>query len=299
MYRGASAPRVFLEVKAVRLFQLANLRTARAALLALLGALAIGPVLAQELPESLENNTTRLQGDQITFCLDSTSVGAPFDHAVAEAIAGALLVKAAFVDAPTGFPIDGGGYLAELKIVMANKCDVLLGISLQPNFPYPDWATPTRAYADIPYVLAVKDPSYNSLADIPRNKRIGTELASIGEYAFITYSQQQPQDQRWVRLPYADSKLMLKRLLDGTLGGMILWNPVLNQVTGGNPQSMGVRAISTAPVPPSSVLVAGLVSSRDAFLRSQLDEAISSLIGDGTIQSLLDANKMGGKPAPR
>ncbi|HEV7719217.1 MAG TPA: hypothetical protein VGO70_09615 [Arsenicitalea sp.] len=262
-----------------------------------LGLAGVTTAIAQDLPESLDSQTTRLQGDQITFCLDRASPGAPLDEKVGQAIADALLVKPVFTDAPSGFPIDAGGYLAELKIEMSNSCDVLLGISLQPNFPYPDWATPTRAYVDIPFVLAVTNPNYKSLADLPRTQPIGTALGSVGEYTFITYSLQQAVDQRWRRLPYADPVLMLKRVKDGTLGGMVLWQPTLAKITNGDPAAAGVRIIPTDPVPASSVQVAALVSSRDSFLRTQIDDAINSLIGDGTIQSLLDQAKFTGKPA--
>jgi polar amino acid transport system substrate-binding protein len=265
-------------------------------LAAVLLSLATTAASAQELPESLESQSTRLQGDQITFCLDRTATGAGLDEKVGQAIADALLVKAAFTDAPTGFPLDAGGYLAELKIVMANKCDVLLGISLQPNFPYPDWATPTRPYATVPFVLAVTNKNYKSLADIPRDKLLGTALGSIGEYNFITYSLQQPENQRWRRLPYADPNLMLKRVKDGTLAGMILWQPSLLKITAGDPVAAGLRVIPADPVPASSVQIAALVSSRDSFLRSQIDEAIGSLVSDGTIQSLLDQTKFQGRP---
>jgi len=269
-----------------------------AALLALstaTGALA----QAGGLPEQLQHNTRRLQGDQITFCIDEQSVGAPFDHRVGEAIASALLLKAKFTRAPSGFGFDAQGYLDELQIVMANECDVLLGVSLQPNFPYPEWATPTRAYAQVPFVLAVTDPGYTRLSDIPKDKTIGTALGSIGEYAFITYNQQLPEDQRWRRLPYADAKLMVQRLKDGSLGGIILWGPSLSRAVGGNPADAGLRIIDTSPVPQSFVLVGGLVSSRDAFLRSQIDQAIGSLIDDGTMQSLLDEFGYQGKPGPQ
>lgn len=269
-----------------------------AGLLALAGA---GSAFAQAggLPQELQNNTTRLQGDQITFCLDEQSVGAPFDHRVGEAIASALLLNAKFTRAPSGFGLDAQGYLDELQIVMANECDVLLGVSLQPNFPYPEWASPTRAYAQVPFVLAVTDPSYNSLADIPKTRKLGTALGSIGEYAFITYNQQLPEAERWKRLPYADPKLMVTRLKDGTLGGIILWGPSLSRAVGGNPADAGLRVIDTSPVAQSFVLVGALVSSRDTFLRSQVDSAISSLIADGTMQSLLDEFGYQGKPGPQ
>ena len=251
------------------------------------------------LPQELQKNTRRLQGDQITFCLDERSVGAPFDHRVGVAIASALLLNAKFTRAPGGFGLDAQGYLDELQIVMANECDVLLGVSLQPNFPYPEWASPTRAYAQVPFVLAVTDPSYNSLADIPKTRKLGTALGSIGEYAFITYNQQLPEAERWKRLPYADPKLMVQRLKDGTLGGIILWGPSLSRAVGGDPASAGLRVIDTSPVAQSFVLVGALVSSRDAFLRSQVDDAIGSLIADGTMQSLLDEFGYNGKPGPQ
>lgn len=272
-------------------------RIVLAGLLALFG---VGAAFAQAggLPQELQNNTTRLQGDQITFCLDEQSVGAPFDHRVGEAIASALLLTPKFTRAPSGFGIDAQGYLDELQIVMANTCDVLLGVSLQPNYPYPEWASPTRAYAQVPFVLAVTDPGYKSLADIPKTKTLGTALGSIGEYAFITYNQQLPEAERWRRLPYADPKLMVKRLQDGTLGGIILWGPSLSRAVGGDPAKAGLRIIDTTPVAQSFVLVGALVSSRDAFLRSQVDNAIASLITDGTIQSLLDEFGYAGKPGP-
>ncbi|AKR56749.1 hypothetical protein GCM10011321_43390 [Youhaiella tibetensis] len=259
------------------------------------GALAQGGGLPQE----LQHNTRRMQGDQITFCLDEQSVGAPFDHRVGEAIASALLLKAKFTRAPSGFGLDAQGYLDELQIVMANECDVLLGISLQPNFPYPEWASPTRAYAQVPFVLAVTDPSYNSLADIPKTRKLGTALGSIGEYAFITYNQQLPEADRWKRLPYADAKLMVKRLKDGTLGGIILWGPSLSRAVGGDPAKAGLRVIDTSPVAQSFVLVGALVSSRDTFLRSQIDDAIASLISDGSMQAMLDEFGYQGKPGPQ
>jgi polar amino acid transport system substrate-binding protein len=130
-----------------------------------------------------------------------------------------------------------------------------------------------------------------------RSFAIGTSLGRIGEYTFITCSLQQAVDQRRRRLPYADANLMLKGVKDGTLGGMVLWQPSLAKVTNGDPAGAGLHGIPTDPVPASSVQVAALVSSRDSFLRSQIDDAINSLSGDGTIQSLLDQTKVGGKPA--
>jgi polar amino acid transport system substrate-binding protein len=263
----------------------------------LLGTIAGAAFGQDDVPQELLNQGTPLQGDQITFCLDRTSPGAALDQKVGQAIADALLVKAAFVDAPSGFPIDATGYLAELRILMSNQCDVLLGIALQPDFPYPDWATPTRPYAEIPFVLAVADPNFKSLADIPRDRPLGTALGGLGEYNFIVYNEQQPEAQRWRRFPYADPVLMIKRVKDGTIAGALLYQPALIKATNGDPAAQGIRTIPSDPVPQATDRVAALVSSRDSYLRSQIDEAIGSLITDGTMQKLLDSVKFAGKPA--
>lgn len=258
-------------------------------------AVLAGAALAQDgtVPPQLLGTQRPLNGDTIRFCIDASSVGAGFDRAVAKAIADVLLVKATFVQAPAGFPLDAGGYLDELQLTMSTECDALAGISLQPNMAFPEWASVTRAYADVPFVLVAADPSYHSLGDIPRDRIIGTAIGSIGEAVFLTYIAQLPANQQWRRLPYADPKLMLTRLRDGTLGGMILWQPVLSRLG-----DIGdVHTISSAPAPESSVLVGMLVSSRDQFLRGSIDEAIGALIADGTIATLMQQFGYAGEPA--
>jgi ABC-type amino acid transport substrate-binding protein len=268
---------------------------AQAAFLVLLTA---GQALAQTsgIPEQLFNTTRPQQGDTIRFCIDQRSIGAKFDHAVSQAIADALLLNAVFVDAPTGFGLNADGYSDELRLAMNNECDAMAGMSLQPNSPLLEWATFTRAYAEIPFVFAVTDASYNSLNDIPKDRTLGTALGSVGESAFITYQSTQSENQRWRRLPYADPRLMLTRLLDGTLGGILLWGPALSFITDGDPAGAGVRIVPTDPMPASNVSVGLLLSAQETFLRSQMDQAIGSLIADGTLQGLMEEYGIVGTP---
>jgi len=198
--------------------------------------------------------------------------------------------------APSGFPLNGGGFLQEVQLAMSTTCDMLSGITVQADPPYAGFASITRPYATIPFVLAVTDPSYASLASIPHDKRLGTAIGSRGEQALLIYQTQLPEAQRWRRLPYADPELMLRRLKDGTLAGIILWQPTLHKLLGDDPAASGVHTIPLDPVPDASVMVGALVSNRDTFLRSQVDQAIDSLVADGTIARLMEEFGFEGTP---
>jgi polar amino acid transport system substrate-binding protein len=133
----------------------------------------------------------------------------------------------------------------------------------------------------------VANTEWQRLGDIPKSVRLGTALASLGERNFIVYNEQQPKEQRWVRLPYADPNLMATRVLDGTIGGMVLWQPVLARLIAERPEAAQLRVIANDPMGDSVVQVGALVSSRNGFLRSQVDETIDALVADGTIDALL------------
>lgn len=260
---------------------------------------AAAPAMAQDnaVPQELLPNTRRLQGDAINICIDTLSVGAPFDKAVGQAIADALFLTPSFPQGPGGFGLDAMGYMEEMQIAMNNTCDLFMGISLQPDSTFPDWATVTRSYAQIPFVLVVTDPAYTTLTDIPRDKFLGTALGSIGELRLITYVSQLPQAEQWRRLPYADPALMLQRLKDGKLAGMYIWQPALAKIAP-DLAAAGLKIIPTDPLQPVNVDVGALVSSRDSFLRSQVDDAIASLVADGTIAGIMTEQKLSGAAGP-
>ncbi|WP_417247881.1 substrate-binding periplasmic protein [Celeribacter sp.] len=265
-------------------------------ILALIFALNCVAAYGQNAPQIYLDNTRRIQGDEIRVCVDDTAVGAPFDRAVAEAIGQALFLNVVFDKSPSGFPINGGGFLEELQIRMNKNCDLVMGMSLQTGNLYPDWVSPTRVYATVPYVLAALDPSYESLSDIPNDHFVGTSLGSSGEWAFITAMSQRAEGQRWKRLPYADKALMLERLRDGRLSAILLWQPMLQKLLSGDPDAADIRVISPEPIEVATVRVGGLVSSRDDFLRSQIDSAIDALIQDGTISMIMDDLGFEGTP---
>jgi ABC-type amino acid transport substrate-binding protein len=245
----------------------------------------------EELP-----NTSRQSGDTVHVCFDRTSLGRAFDEDIAHAIAGALFLKVEVIEGFGGFPLTGDGLLDEVTVAMNNSCDLFMGVSVSPNSPVSTAFSLTRPYATLPFVLAVANPDWRSLADIPKTLRLGTAMASIGEMNYITWAQQQPRTGRWVRLPYADFDLMTTRVLDGTIAGMILWQPALTRIQNQRPEAKTLRVIANSPIPASETRVGALASSRNPFLRNQADQAIDSLVADGTIAQLLEKHGYRGRP---
>lgn len=244
-------------------------------------------VQAQILPQQLQTQEREVQGNRIRACVDDYSAGGKLDRAIAQAIGDALFLEVEYKEALRGFPLDGDGYLAELQIQLNNECDLFMGVSVQPNMPFPDWALITRPYAEVPFVLVTDKPDYNSLGDVPYGLTIGTALASLGERVFATSVAQRPEDQRWKRLPYADFELMTTRMREDKLAAMILWHPSLLQLAEKVPDVADLRVIAMDPVPQANVLVGALISTRNTFLRTQVDNAIAELSADGTIDQIL------------
>lgn len=254
--------------------------------------LLAGSVQAQTsgvLPEEM-SNTRRLAGDSINVCFDATSLGRAFDEDVAHAIGDALFLDINVIEGFGGFPLNGDGFLDELALAMNNSCDVFMGVSISANSPFSDAFSLTRPYATIPFVVAVANADWQRLGDIPLDLPLGTAMSSLGEMNYITWAQQQPKPERWVRFPYADFSKMATRVLDGTIAGMILWQPALAQLLADRPDVAALHIVANDPIPPSAVSVGGLVSSRNTFLRSQIDQAIDALVADGTIAALLAAH---------
>lgn len=237
-------------------------------------------------PEEL-SNTRRQAGDSINVCFDRTSLGRPFDEAVAKALGDALFLDVKVIEGFGGYPLNGDGFLDELTLAMNNTCDMFMGVSVSENSPVSEAFSITRPYATIPFVLAVKDPAWQSLNDIPKDQRLGTAMASMGEMNYIIWAQQRAKPESWVRLPYADPNLMATRVLDGTIAGMIVWQPVLARLQQERPEAAALRVIANSPIPDSEVRVGALVSSRNGFLRSQIDQAIDALVADGTLDALM------------
>ncbi|WP_421952928.1 hypothetical protein [Pelagibacterium sp.] len=261
----------------------------RAALALSLSVTAGMPAMGQvsnNVDRSLLDAWRLTTGNTIRFCQYDTSPTLEFDRALAEAAAQQLLVNAEFTVLGSAYGI-GGEYAAEdLFVSLTNDCDVIFGMGLAANM-YPVEFISTRPYAGFSYVLAVADADIEGLGDIEGGEKVGALVGSFGFGALGRYIATLPADQRLLALPYGDTELMVTRLLDGTIAGMVVYGPSLVEFRNEHPNEGEIFIRPLADQIGADVDIGGLLLTRNGYLRTLLDEAIALMIEDGTIAALL------------
>lgn len=234
----------------------------------------------------------RLSGDSITFCLDPRDSGHTVDREVARSIASALLLKPEFYVVDRKLVTED---VTNIYIELVNHCHVYLGLRLLPG-TYPDWLVPTRAYYEASYVLAVADPSWHVIGDIPRSRPLGGVLGTAGDIRLLSYINARPPNQRWARHPQSSDESGLRAVVAGDLGGALVWAPALWELERDTPAFGDLTTIRVKGVS-DPIGVCGAVLMGNAYLRSSLDDAIRSISSDGTVQKILERFDYPARPA--
>jgi len=231
----------------------------------------------------------RTVGDKPVFCSNGTSILSEFEGDVAAAIAGALFLDHefyAFETVPPTPPLDFRLALTQTQIFLAlsERCDALMGYTLLTD--YRDWMVPSLPYLSTRTVLAVREDSpYQRMADIPFGQRIGTRMASLGDNYLANWIAGKADDARWRRTNYPNHQLELDRLIDGSVEAALVWEPALARYRTEHPDA-AIRVIDDLAFPiDRSDFVLALRSTED-FFNSQLNQAIRSLVEDGTMERL-------------
>ena len=248
---------------------------------------AAQPVLAQYampyIPPERYQERRWLEGDKVTFCIWSVSPTSDLDRRVAEEIGALLLLEVEIHEFTNAVPQVDEAFWEQILIQLSESCDAVMGFALVTAI-VPDWLTPTRSYYDGPFVLAVTDPAYTRLGDVPPGSRIGSLLYSTADLRLIEYSAVRPEAERWRRLPFTDPGQMIDFLRRGTIEAGLIWAPSLGQVA----DTDDVRAVPLDPVAAPATPVGMVLLSHNLFLRGQLDLAIAALIEDGVVDRILD-----------
>jgi polar amino acid transport system substrate-binding protein len=266
-------------------------RLAAAILLAMLAAVASAPIRAQEIPsrDLFQERGRGGQGNKITFCVNGAAMMAPFDMALARELGSMLLLTAEVIDIKIWRPTEPLDYrlpltLEDIYIEFAERCDGIMGFTLAQG--YPEWMTLTRPYLVTRTVVATTTPSYRSLADIPVTRPLGTRILGGVDNQVSMYLQSQPERSRWRRNAYYNNKVLIDRLIDGTVAAAFVWEPALYRATDGKLEAAGLRIIPS-PFPLYETEIGIAVRSHDMFLSTALGQAIEALRADGTIDKLL------------
>lgn len=263
--------------------------------------LLLGFALAQEppVPRDLLSNRRSVQGDALTFCLNKDLLAAEFNRAVAQAIGESLLSKVNFFEVKPYNPTPPFDYSfpvteQELLIYLSGECQAFTGFNLSYT-AYPEWMTFSRVYAETRFVLATLNPDYQDLSDIPADKAIGTRFVSAVDLKLVNFLQSLPTEKRWQKFSFFNNQILLEKLLDGTVEAVFIWEPALKALKD-TPEAEKVRVISTSNFEAPTIQFGMALRSKDTSLRNLLDEAIGSLIQDGTIERLMAENEFPGTP---
>jgi polar amino acid transport system substrate-binding protein len=219
--------------------------------------------------------------------VDARDPDLPVARKIGEAIATALLLQ------PREH-LMGENVAAEsldnLYQIFLGTCDVYLGFKLIPD-AYPEWMRLTRPYYRASYVFAALDGNWRALADMPKSRAIGSTMGTGADLRLIQYLQALNPAERWSRFPMSSDEAALKALTSGTIGIALVWGPALWALQRTDAGYAKLRLLSPSPLPVASADVGAAVLANESFLRNSVDQAISSLVSDGTIQAILDSNK--------
>lgn len=255
--------------------------------------LATGPASAQGEPEFYDvpyadrqwEIGRRFDESQFRYCVDPRDDDWEVADAIADAIAGALLLEPQQYVVQKEIAVED---ITKIYPLMLEHCDVHMGFKLIPE-GYGSWIALTRAYYESQYVFVTTDPDMRSLADLASDQAIGATVGTSAHIRLVSYLMALPAEQRWPVYPYGSNELALDSLAQGAVSVALVWAPSLWNKQRTDPAYGDLRIIDPAPLPPTSLGVGAVVLSNHAFLRSAIDDAIVALTADGTIAGILES----------
>jgi polar amino acid transport system substrate-binding protein len=234
----------------------------------------------------------------LTYCIDARDPDWPVARKIAAAVAGALLLqgKEYLIGEDPRTADMSGEDLDDTYRMLIQHCDVFFGFKLVPD-AYPAWVTITRPYYRSSYVYVAADPAWKSLADMPVARAVGATIGTAADMRLSQYLLSVPAARRWDKYPMSSDEAALRAVLRGTTGAALVWAPALWTLRKTDPEIARLPEMAPSPLPVSTADVGAILLSRQSFLRSSLDQAIASLLADGTIATILaDAGFPGTAP---
>jgi polar amino acid transport system substrate-binding protein len=226
----------------------------------------------------------RMDESQLRYCVDRRDPAWEVAGAIADAVAGALLLE------PQRYVVESGIVLEDItKVyeVMLKHCDVHMGFKLIPE-GYASWVTLTRPYYETQYVFVTADPDIHALGDLAPGRPIAATVGTSAHMRLVSYVTALPAEKRWPAYPMGSNELSLESLLNGTVDVALVWAPSLWARQREDPAYAELHVIDPKPLPPTTLGVGALLLSDESFLRTALDQAIVALTADGTIAGILE-----------
>jgi polar amino acid transport system substrate-binding protein len=264
---------------------------------------SVPPVAAQQEPEFYDDQPyaygqwdigRQLNQSEFRYCVDPRDPSWQVDGEIADAIAQDLLLQPKRYVVPSQFVLED---LTKVYAILLQNCDVYMGFKLIPD-GYPGWVTLTRAYDEVGYEYVTDKPGINALGDLPPGRPIAGTVGTTATVRLETYSMALPDGKRWLVFPYGTDALVLTALANGSADLGLVWGPSFWDKQQHDPAYKNYRIIDSSPLPPTRLGVGGLLLKQNAFLRTEVDQAIKALAADGTIKAILDKYKYPGTVTP-
>ncbi len=242
------------------------------------------------LPADYLDSARRVQGDRIRLCVLQDMVLTDVNEAIAQLLGDVLLLQAVINEVKVPYHVQDLGYRSPLNqeqlfFLLNNECDGFMGY-LYGVGTYPEWLTTSVPYMDTGFVLVTTNPEVTAFSQIPFGSRVGTQIGSAPNSRFLNLISNLPEGRSWRRIPYPDNRILLERVVDGTLDAALAWEPAVAAYA--DPTLHVVRDLQ--PVPTTSASFVITMISGNAYLQSSLDAAIDAVKEDGSLQELFDAH---------
>ncbi|MBK1796073.1 transporter substrate-binding domain-containing protein [Devosia sp. WQ 349] len=247
------------------------------------------PTLAQLdiVARDLYTERTRNEGNLISFCLRPFGPIAAFEAELAEQIGKMLLTEVrTYTLNPRSFPVRPsifdyyfGLTDDQMFIMMAQNCDVVLGIHL--SAASPEWLRLSRPYISANVLGITRDPALKSLEDLGPNIRLGVHGQASGDAALVSYFNTQAKGTTPERVSFRSNQDLFAALSSDQVDAALIWEGALMAGTDGNPE--GYYPMARLPFPVDPIGVSAAVRIEDRFLGVLIDEALNALDENGTL----------------
>ena len=228
----------------------------------------------------------------LSYCIDKRDPDWPVASDIAAAIAGALLLQ------PKPFTIEDNTVGDDIEVLyhtLLDSCDLYLGFKLIPD-TLPDWLTVTRPYYRTSYLLVAAPHTIAALADLPRDEAIASTLGTAADLRLVQYLASLGASERWPRYPMSSDEAALRAVLQHEAAAAQVWAPSFWALRRADPAFRALAPIAPKPLPVTSIEVGAALLAKESYLRSAVDQAIASLLADGSLAAILKRHDFPAEP---
>ncbi|HLR45992.1 MAG TPA: transporter substrate-binding domain-containing protein [Deinococcales bacterium] len=254
-------------------------------------------------PEYTERDRLRLEGDSLRFCVISDNLPADYHRELATELAATQLLEARIVEVDPPRPSEPLDYRlfleeAQLYYLLANDCEVFMGLALTSSLSRWDWLLTSQPYHVSHSVFVTRDEQLTKWTDLPLDETIGTRVQTSSDIQLATYLTGLSENRRWKRVPNYNNEQPLVQLAEGKIGLALVWEPAVVHFMEEHEDAADFRTLPTEPLGSSQLQLGLGLRSQDSFLQASLDTAISELEALGILDELATRYDLPTDPLP-